>query len=441
MWRAGGRTCSDRRRGARGARACGATREGDRRARPGFRGGGRGRQRHPDQLDPRRRGSSRGGRCCSGPAPRLPNQVTMLCVPSWRAAWLPRQLHAGAWWLWALGVGAAASRTTNPVLLGLLLGVAAYVVSVRRSSAPWGGAFNAFLRLALVVITIRVVFQAIFGAHVGGSTVLFRLPAVQLPEWAASLKLGGPITLEAVLLAFYDGLRLAVILCCLGAANALADARRLLRSVPGALYEIGVALVVAMTFAPRLAEDGARIRRAHRLRGRGVRGIRGLGQVAMPVLEGSLERALELAAAMDSRGFARAATVPDPHRRAASVLVVGGLLGVCVGLYGLLDGGGLSAAGSALVGCGVGLAAGGFVLAGRSSTRTRYRPDPWGFPEWVVAGSGGVAATTFALAAGQQGMNLLVVPLVLPAVPLLPLAGALVALLPAWVAPQPAEAS
>ena len=29
----------------------------------------------------------------------------------------PRWLHPGAWWLWALGLATAASRTTNPLLL------------------------------------------------------------------------------------------------------------------------------------------------------------------------------------------------------------------------------------------------------------------------------------------------------------------------------------
>ena len=369
--------------------------------------------------------------------------MTALSAPAWGAvARLPRPLHAGAWWLWALGLAAAASRTTNPLLLGLLLAVAAYVVAARRTAAPWGGAFSAFLRLGLVVIAIRVLFQAVFGAHVGGSTVLIELPAVELPSWSANLKLGGPITLEAVMLAFYDGFRLAVILACLGAANALADARRLLRSVPGALYEAGVALVVAMTFAPRLVEDAARIRRAHRLRGRDARGVRDIGRVAMPVLEGSLERALDLAAAMDSRGFGRAATLPAHRRRVAAVLVITGLLGICVGLYGLLDAGTSDWTGPVLLALGLGLAVGGFVLAGRGSMRTRYRPDPWELPEWLVAGSGAVVATTFAVAAtaGVPGMNMLVVPLVAPSLPLLPLAGALVAMLPAWVAPQPVEA-
>jgi energy-coupling factor transport system permease protein len=170
--------------------------------------------------------------------------------------------------------------------------------------------------------------------------------------------------------------------------------------------------------------------------------MRALGRVAMPVLEGSLERALDLAAAMDSRGFGRTATLPPGRRRAASILVVTGLLGVCVGLYGLLDGGSAAATGPMLLGLGLALAAGGFVLGGRGSRRTRYRPDPWQLPEWVVAGSGAVTAATFAIAAsgGDPRMDLLIVPLAVPTLPLLPLAGALVAILPAWVAPRPAEA-
>ena len=32
---------------------------------------------------------------------------------------LPRALHPGAWWLWALGLATAASHTTNPLPLAL----------------------------------------------------------------------------------------------------------------------------------------------------------------------------------------------------------------------------------------------------------------------------------------------------------------------------------
>ena len=50
---------------------------------------------------------------------------------------LPRALHPGAWWLWALGLATAASRTTNPVVLLLVVAVVAHVVAARRTEAPW----------------------------------------------------------------------------------------------------------------------------------------------------------------------------------------------------------------------------------------------------------------------------------------------------------------
>jgi energy-coupling factor transport system permease protein len=354
---------------------------------------------------------------------------------------LPRLLHPGAWWLWALGLATAASRTTNPVLLILLVAVAGYVVTARRTTAPWSRSFGAFLKLGGFVIAVRVVFQAVFGAHVGGTIVLFTLPSADLPKWAAGVRIGGPVTLEAVVLAAYDGVRLAAILACIGAANALADPRRLLKSVPGALYETGVAVVVALTFAPRLVEDAARVRAAHRLRGQSTRGLRALRRVVMPVLEGSLESALGLASAMDSRGFGRRAAVTARRRRATGVLVVAGLFGICLGVYGLLDGTTPGWFGLGMVVLGLATAGAGFVAAGRSTVRTRYRPDPWGWPEWAVSASGLICAGAFWLAAarGLAGMNLLVVPLVLPQLPWLPIVGLVVALAPAVLAPMPPD--
>ncbi|MFD7064422.1 energy-coupling factor transporter transmembrane protein EcfT, partial [Streptomyces sp. NPDC059906] len=53
-------------------------------------------------------------------------------------------LHPGAWWLWALALGTAATRTTNPLLLALLVTVSAYVVITRRPHAPWSRSYGAF---------------------------------------------------------------------------------------------------------------------------------------------------------------------------------------------------------------------------------------------------------------------------------------------------------
>ena len=103
----------------------------------------------------------------------------------------------------------------------------------------------------------------------------------------------------------------------------------------------------------------------------------------MPVLESALERSVELAAAMDARGFGRA-TGNRRTRLVTGGLTSGGLLGVCIGSYGLLDAGSPPALGLPLLLLGVVLAAGGLVVGGRRATRSRYRPDPWSAPEWLT---------------------------------------------------------
>lgn len=340
--------------------------------------------------------------------------------------------------MWALGLATAASRTTNPVPLLLVLAVSGVVVAARRSDAPWAGAYTSFLKLALLIIAIRVVLQALLTDSGQGVTVLVTLPEVPLPEWMAGLKLGGVVTAEAVLRAFYQGLQLATIVVCVGAANALASARRLLRSVPGALYEVGVATVVALTFAPLLVSDAARVRTAHRLRGHGGVGLRSLGRTAMPVLESALERSVELAAAMDSRGYGRTTDAGRVSRRITGTLVLGGLLGICIGVYGLLDNTTARLLGLPMLLVGMVLATLGLVVGGRRTGRSRYRPDPWALPEWTVAGSGVVAAASlFITGVVDPGSLLLADPLAIPSVPVVATAGVLVALLPAWSAPAP----
>ncbi|MGW0764619.1 energy-coupling factor transporter transmembrane component T [Streptomyces sp. NPDC002676] len=346
-------------------------------------------------------------------------------------------VHPGAWWLWALSLGTAATRTTNPLLLGLLVAASGYVVATHRSSAPWSRSYTAFAKLGAAVLLIRLVFAVVLGSPIPGSHILLTLPEVPLPHWAQGIRLGGEVTVEALVFACYDGLKLATLLICVGAANALASPTRLLKSLPGALYETGVAVVVALTFAPHLVADVQRLRAARRLRGRPDRGVRGLLQVGLPVLEGALERSVALAAAMEARGYGRSADVPAAVRRTTAALTLGGLLGVCAGTYGLLTAEG-GTYGLPVLLAGVAAALAGLRLGGRRSLRTRYRPDPWGGRAWLVAGSGAAVAALLTLASAQDpdALHPGVVPLVAPALPVWPAAAVLLALLPAFIVPQ-----
>ncbi|MFH8937500.1 energy-coupling factor transporter transmembrane component T [Streptomyces griseosporeus] len=345
-------------------------------------------------------------------------------------------VHPGAWWLWALGLGTAATRTTNPLLLALLLAVSAYVVTTCRPDTPWSRSYGAFLKLGLAVLLVRLLFAVVLGSPIPGTHVLATLPEVPLPHWAQGIRLGGRVTAEGLLFAAYDALRLATLLVCVGAANALASPTRLLKTLPGALYETGVAVVVALTFAPNLVADVQRLRAARRLRGRPDRGVRGLLQVGLPVLEGALERSVALAAAMDARGYGRTADVPASVRRTTAALTLGGLLGVCAGTYGLLTaaGGGY---GLPVLLAGLAAALAGLRLGGRRTPRTRYRPDRWTVRACLVAGSGAAVAALLTLAASADPAALHpgVVPLTAPALPLWPAAAVLLGLLPAFAAP------
>ncbi|MEU6891973.1 energy-coupling factor transporter transmembrane protein EcfT [Streptomyces sp. NPDC046557] len=386
----------------------------------------------PDLVTP-----ARGGAVAAGRGSRVPTygKRGLRSAPEARRG---NALHAGAWWVWALGLATAASRTTNPLLLGLIVAVAGYVVAARRTAAPWARSYGAFLRLGLFVIGLRLLFSTLLGSPVPGAHTLLTLPELALPAWAQGIRLGGRVSAEQLVFAFYDGAKLATLLVCVGAANALANPARLLKSLPAALYEAGVAVVVAMTFAPNMVADVARLRTARRLRGRPTGGVKAVLQIGLPVLEGALERSVAVAASMDARGYGRTAQVPPAVRRTTNALTLGGLLGMCAGTYGLLAAEG-AVFGLPVLFLGLVLALAGLRLGGRRSVRTRYRPDLWGGRAWLVAGSGAAVAAlvSYAGTLDPEALRPGVVPLLAPTLPLWPAAAILIGLLPALVAPVP----
>lgn len=350
----------------------------------------------------------------------------------------PRALHPLAWWGWAGGLGIAASRTTNPLLLGLIIAVVGYVVAARRPAGGWASGFRSYLVLALVVVAIRTGFHVVFGGG-SGETVLVRLPEVGLPDWAAGVRLGGAVTAEGLAAALYDGLRLATLLICVGAAVTLADPRQLLRALPGALYALGLVVVVAVSVAPQLVEAALRVRRARALRGGSGKGLRALRSVAMPVLAIALERAISLAAAMDGRGYGRTGAVTGAARRLTAALLLLGLLGSALGVYGLLDTSVPGALGWPTLLFGALASVAGLVAGGARGTRSRFHAAGADRRSMVVATCGLIAGVTMVVASLTTTAVVITsaYPLTAPALAVLPVAGVLIALLPAVVAPAP----
>ncbi|MVA76900.1 energy-coupling factor transporter transmembrane protein EcfT [Auraticoccus sp. F435] len=373
----------------------------------------------------------------------------------WSLARVPRSLHPAAWWGWSLGTAAAASQTTNPLLLVLLVAVVVAVVSLRRGDGPWASSFRLYLLLAVFLVVVRVLYRVLLGGGEGGAVLL---PLPELPAlWPGGLRLLGDVTSDAVLQGLQDGLRLGAVVVCVGAANALANPKRLLAAVPGALYEVGAVLVVAVTVFAQLADSVLRVRRARLLRatpaGRGVRHRhRVVRAVVVPVLTDALDRSLQLAASMDARGYGRQAGTSRGRRLVTGTLLVTSVVLLGYGAFAVL-----SAAlptwrwypaeaawaqldpGLLVLLAGLAAAALGFRSAGRAVVRTRHRPDRMRAAEWTTLLSGLACFAVVQLVARGPEAGVLLPgvrawPSLTPALVLAPV----LALLPALLTPPPA---
>lgn len=350
---------------------------------------------------------------------------------------LPRALHPLAWWGWAVGLAVAASMTTNPLLLALILAVVWVVVIARRSDSPWSRAFRIYVGLAVVIVVVRVVLHVLVGFKWGTVEVL-PLPRIALPSWAAGINVLGDVYLEGWLAAVMLGVQLGTLVIAIGAANALANPKRLLRSLPNALHEVGTAVVVSVSVAPQLAESVQRVLKARLLRGESGVGIRSFSHVVLPVLQDTLDRSLMLASAMESRGYGSRRTAASGRRHLVGVLTLVGLLLLAFGMYGVLDPAGSTGTwGIPVLILGIVLAVAGMTLGGREIQVTTYRRDPWRTAETLTVLSGVAAAAGMAISRQLDPglLRLPLEPLAAPGLPVLAALGIMAALAPAFVTP------
>ena len=211
-----------------------------------------------------------------------------------------RSLHPFAWWAWGLGIAVTASQTPGTLALILLCIGAAMVVYSKKSDQPWAKAFAIGIRLGLIAFLIRMIIGVSLSVPIPGNT-LFTLPTIPLPDWMAGIRIGGPVTSERLALTATEGLTFFTLILAISAASALANPKQGLRALPGVMHQAGVALIISTTLIPHFVTSIQRVKQARRLRGDQQRIA--FRKIAVPIFEDSLQRAINLGAAMESRGY------------------------------------------------------------------------------------------------------------------------------------------
>jgi energy-coupling factor transport system permease protein len=217
------------------------------------------------------------------------------------------------------GLAAAAllaDRTASVAAIAALL----LVVCLRAPASRRGLYLVGALGSGLAVVVVTPFVETI------GSHVLWSGPTVPV--------LGRlDVTSEELRNGLFQGLRLTAVALAFSAYALLLDHDRLVQAAGFARRSV-LAVALATRLVPTLERDAAGLVEALRGRGVEVSGMRGRARLLAPLLAGSLERALNLAEAMEARGYGRpgATRAPRPRWRSRERLaLVAGVLAVVLG--------------------------------------------------------------------------------------------------------------
>ena len=196
---------------------------------------------------------------------------------------------------------AVAFLYSNPLVLvaaGLAATVAGLLAGARR--AVWFALKMGFaLALLIIVVNALVVDR--------GATVIARLG-----DWPLLGRVD--ITLEALVAGVSSGLRAAVAMVAAAVYSACVDPDRVLRMLRPLARRSALTATLVSRLVPVAAADAARLRDASRLRGPGAAPI-GKAPLARRLLAGSLDRAVDVAATLELRGYSLDAPPARNRRR------------------------------------------------------------------------------------------------------------------------------
>lgn len=274
------------------------------------------------------------------------------------------------WAVWLVVTAVLIMVARNPLYTVILL-LAVQLVRERHRQ-PNNRAFQLSLwRFGLIVITLSALFNMLMVPF--GGTILFTLPE----NWPL---IGGAVTLEAAVYGAANGLVLVALLAVFMTFNEIVPVSDLVKLTPRALPDVGIVMLIALTYVPETQRHLQQVREAQAIRGQEIHGLRQWRPLILPLLIGGLERAMSLAEAMVSRGYGSVQTSGS-----GVGLQVGLLVGLASALGSWLAGQYVGWAGWLLLAGGVSLILALVWAQGQRSVKTVYRPRPWRLADtWLV---------------------------------------------------------
>jgi energy-coupling factor transport system permease protein len=192
---------------------------------------------------------------------------------------------------WSAAALVVVLTSTNPVYRALVLLVALNVLlGLRRADAPLGPLF--------IVVGVAGLVAALLNAALShtGAHVLFTVPE-PFPV------IGGPVTAEALVYGADVALGIAAAVLAIAPLSRVLYPHDLIDAFPRQLQRTAALTGAALNLVPAVARNAVAINEAQRMRGSGGTRLRDWHAVAAPVVLSALDDSLQLAEAMDARGF------------------------------------------------------------------------------------------------------------------------------------------
>ena len=249
-------------------------------------------------------------------------------------------LRPKTWLIWLVAAMTYCILTYNPLYQILLLST---LISIAiRFRRP----LKTYITVAAVMSLIPLLVNT-FLVH-SGKTVVYEIPtqttlfSFKIPV----LLVGGPLTLESMLMGLITSIFLLNMLTAFHTFNSMISPDDLTSIIPSRLPNLSMTASITLRFIPTLLDDYKSIKDAQISRGVRIDSgsqferIRNQLSIIVPTIVTSLERGFSLAESMASRGYSRTRTRFSIENTTASdrILHLTYLIGIAITLFGSYSG-------------------------------------------------------------------------------------------------------